>query len=206
MCATVMMCKEDENFVHDGLRQYASHVIAGLKARFPKESGSVLTAFDKSYLPLAIAATWRKGVEQNSGDLETYGQDDLNILISHSCSNNDIDGLCKQRRCHQQWRNLRREMWKSKFEEIRHMKKVDTSQFWEAYLNTPQPGPQAEIRGLVQRFLVIVLSSVPCERFVSLLNGTKTEGRVRMHSKTCWTISQWYERMDPAARVYETQK
>ena len=60
------------------------------------------------------------------------------------------------------------------------MQKVDTSQFWEAYLNTPQPGPQAEIRGLVQRLLVIVLSSVPCERFVSLLNGTKTEDRVRM--------------------------
>ena len=60
------------------------------------------------------------------------------------------------------------------------MNKVDTSQFWEAYLNTPQPGPQAEIRGLVQRFLVIVLSSVPCERFVSLLNDTKTEERVRM--------------------------
>ena len=55
--STVMMCEEDENFVHDGLRQYASHVIEGLKARFPKESGSVLTAFDKSYLPLAIAAT-----------------------------------------------------------------------------------------------------------------------------------------------------
>ena len=106
----------------------------------------------------------------------------LNRLISHyyPCSKNDIDGLCTQQRCHQQWRNLRREMWKSKLEEIRHMKKVDTSEFWEGYLNTPQPAPQAEIRGLVQRFLVIVLSSVPCERFVSLLNGTKTEGRVRM--------------------------
>ena len=34
------MCEEDENFVHDGLRQYASHVIQGLEARFPKESGS----------------------------------------------------------------------------------------------------------------------------------------------------------------------
>jgi hypothetical protein len=87
----------------------------------------------------------------------------LNRLISHyyPCSKNDIDGLCTQQRCHQQWRNLRREMWKSKLEEIRHMKKVDTSQFWEAYLfnlYTPQPGPQAEIRGLVQGFLVIALS------------------------------------------------
>jgi hypothetical protein len=71
-------------------------------------------------------------------------------------------------------------MWKSKLEEIRRMKKVDTSQFWEAHLNTTQPGPQAEIRGLVQRFLVIDLSSVPCERFVSLLNDIKTEERVRM--------------------------
>ena len=33
----------------------------------------------------------------------------------------------------------------------------------EAYLNTPQPGSQAEIRGLVKRFLVNVLSSVPCK-------------------------------------------
>ena len=30
---------------------------------------------------------------------ETYGQEDLNTLISHyyPCSKNDIDGLCKQR-------------------------------------------------------------------------------------------------------------
>ena len=34
------MCEEDESFVNDGLRQYASHVIQGLEARFPKESGS----------------------------------------------------------------------------------------------------------------------------------------------------------------------
>ena len=175
--STVIMCEQDENFVHDGLRQYASHVIQGLKARFPKESGSVLTAFDMFHLQ-----SLPHDEKEWSRIQETYGQEDLNTLISHyyPCSKNDIDGLCKQRRCHQQWRNLRREMWKSKLEEIRHMKKVDTSQFWEGYLNTPQPAPQAEIRGLVQRFLVIVLSSVPCERFVSLLNGTKTEGRVRM--------------------------
>ena len=74
--STVMMCEEDEYFVHDGLRQYALHVIEGLRARFPKESGSVLTAFDIFHLQ-----SLPHDEKEWSRIQETYGRDDLNILI-----------------------------------------------------------------------------------------------------------------------------
>ena len=49
---TVMMREafNDEKFVNDDLRPYPSHVIEGLKARFPKESGSVLKVFEIFHL------------------------------------------------------------------------------------------------------------------------------------------------------------
>jgi hypothetical protein len=45
-----MMREDDEKFVNDDLRPYPSHVIEGLKARFPKESGSVLKVFEIFHL------------------------------------------------------------------------------------------------------------------------------------------------------------
>ena len=75
------MCEQDENFVHDGLRQYASHVIQGLKARFPKESGSVLTAFDMFHLQSLPhdEKEWSR-IQETNGQEDFVEQIDITLL------------------------------------------------------------------------------------------------------------------------------
>jgi len=44
------MCCGDEQYVIDGIREYARDTIGGLKERFPDNSGDVLQAFDMFHL------------------------------------------------------------------------------------------------------------------------------------------------------------
>ena len=108
--------------------------------------------------------------------------EDLNVLIAHyyPCLSSDIEGLCKQRRCQQQWRKLRNEMWETKESDIKSLKTTRTADFFAEWLNTLSPNGRDEICELVQMFCVIVLSSELCERIFSCMNHTKTSERSRM--------------------------
>jgi len=92
--------------------------------------------------------------------------EDLNVLIAHyyPCLSSDIEGLCKQRRCQQQWRKLRNEMWETKESDIKSLKTTRTADFFTEWLNTLSLNGRDEICELVQMFCLIVLSSVPRER------------------------------------------
>jgi len=111
-----------------------------------------------------------------------FGVLDLQVLISHyyPCVVNEFEGTCKQRHCHQQWRMLRNRMWESRENDLKFDKNSSAADFFADRLNTSSPNTDNEIRGLVQMFCVIVLSSVPNERVISSMNRTKTIERFRM--------------------------
>ena len=173
----VTIRRGDEQYVIDGIREYARDVIDGLKERFPDKSGQVLSAFDIFHLDSMPSDT----VEWDQ-KRETYGVDDLSILIRHyfPCVDTDIQGVCKQTRLHAQWRTLRQRMWKFKQDAMKSDERICTADFWSEFLNNPPPTPCEDVKELVEIFLVIVLSSVPCERSYSSMNSTKSKARSRM--------------------------
>jgi len=95
----VMMCMGEEQYIIDGIKQYARDVIAGLKERFPDGSGDVLSVFDIFHVD--SMPTDRKSWLDCR---EMFGVLDLQVLVSHyyPCVDNDFEGACKQRHCHQQ--------------------------------------------------------------------------------------------------------
>jgi len=173
----VMMCMGEEQYVIDGIKQYAQDVIAGLKEKFPDGSGDVLSAFDIFHVE-CMPTDRISGLDCR----EMLGVSDLQVLISeyYPCVANDFEGACKQRRCHQQWRMLRNRMWETRENDLKSDKTSSAADFFTDWLNTSSPNTDDKIRGLVQMFCVIVLSSVPNERVFSSMNRTKTIERSRM--------------------------
>ena len=173
----VMTCIGEEQYVIDGIKQYARDVIAGLKERFSAGSGQVLFVFD--IFQFESMPTDRKSWLDCR---EMFGVLDLPVLNSHyyPCLSNHLEGVCKQRRCHQQWRILRKCMWETKENDLKSDKTSCAADFCADWLNTSSPNNDDEIRGLAQIFCVIVLSSVPNERVFSSMNRTKTIERSRI--------------------------
>ena len=165
----------DDEFVIDGLREYAREVVTGLKERFPSASAKVLSAFDIFSLETLPSdqGTWNQ-------KRESYGDQDLSTLVNHYFpATADIEDECKRTRVHAQWRTLRERMWEFKLK-LTAEARNSTSNFWADFLNTAQPTPCEDVRELVEIFLVIALSSVPCERSYSAMNATKSKERSRM--------------------------
>jgi len=171
------MCMGEEQYVIDRIKKYARDVIAALKERFPDGSGDVLSAFDIFHVD--SMPTDRKSWLNCR---KMFGVSDLQVLISHyyPCVANEFEGTCKQRRCHQQWRMLCNHMWESRENDLKSDKTSSAANFFADCLNTSSPNTDDEIRGLVQMFCLIVLSSVPNERVISSMNHTKTIERSRM--------------------------
>ena len=63
-----------------GIREFAQDIVDGLKSRFPEESGAVLAAFDIFHLD-SIPTVAMEEVDWD--EWNTYGNDDLDILIHH---------------------------------------------------------------------------------------------------------------------------
>ena len=61
------------------------------------------------------------------------GVEDLNVLMAHyyPCLTDEIKGLCKQRRCQEQWVILRDEMWETKERDTQSQKTTSTADFFE---------------------------------------------------------------------------
>ena len=171
----VLIFEGDDEFVIDGIREYARDVVRGLKERFPSASGTVLSAFD--IFSLEILPSDQDSWNQ---ERESYGEQDLSTLVNHYFpATGDIRDECKRTRVHAQWRTLRERMWEFKLK-LTADARNSTSNFWADFLNTAPPTPCEDLRELVEIFLVIVLSSVPCERSYSAMNATKSKERSRM--------------------------
>ena len=171
----VLTREGDDEFVIDGLREYAREVVTGLKERFPSASAKVLSAFDIFSLETLPSdqGTWNQ-------KRESYGDQDLSTLVNHYFpATAGIEDECKRTRVHAQWRTLRERMWEFKLK-LTAEARNSTSNFWADFLNTPPPTPCEDVRELVEIFLVIALSSVPCERSYSAMNATKSKERSRM--------------------------
>jgi hypothetical protein len=168
----VVINHQDEEFVESGARQLASDIIDGLKTRFPDMTGSVLSAFDifhvDSIPAQALHGHWK--------GWNVYGKDELDILINHYSEYKDgqLVRLVVTAECHAQWRQVRNLMKEA------HRQKQSTDDFWEEYLMKPAPCAHPEVRKFVELCLVLVLSSVHCERYFSQMNLTKSHQRSRM--------------------------
>ena len=163
----------DDEFVLRGIRELAQDIVDGLKSQFPEESGAVLSAFDIFHLDSIPTQT----VEEDDWDeWNTYGNDELDILIHHYSASptKSINSFVKSVECHVQWSLLRNKMLDAR------KQNMNTDDFWADFLNDEPAYSFPDIRRLVQLFLVIVLSSVSCERFFSEMNLTKTNSRTRM--------------------------
>ena len=114
--------------------------------------------------------------EDDWDEWNTYGNDDLDILIHHYSTSptKSINSFVKSAECHVQWSLLRNKMLDAR------KQNMNTDDFWADFLNNEPTYSFPDIRKLVQLFLVIVLSSVDCERFFSEMNLTKTNSRTRM--------------------------
>ncbi len=114
--------------------------------------------------------------EDDWDEWNTYGNDELDILIHHYSASptKSINSFVKSVECHVQWSLLRNKMLDAR------KQNMNTDDFWADFLNDEPAYSFPDIRRLVQLFLVIVLSSVSCERFFSEMNLTKTNSRTRM--------------------------
>jgi len=78
----VMLNEGDEQFVTDGIREYAADIIAEIKNRFPNGSGSVLNCFDIFHLE-SLPDTAKLWSEYK----DNYGMDELKTLVDHNSAN-----------------------------------------------------------------------------------------------------------------------
>jgi len=53
------------------------------------------------------------------------------------CLSTDIEGLYKQRRCQEQWRRLRNDMWETKRNDMKSLRTTSTADFFGEWLNLP---------------------------------------------------------------------
>ena len=107
---------------------------------------------------------------------DTYGTKDLDTLIDHYCGSGEggVRRFGKKVECHVQWSHVRNLMKDAK------KNKKETGVFWAEFLNGEPVITFPDIRRFVELFLVIVLSSVECERLFSQMNLTKSAQRIRM--------------------------
>ena len=101
---------------------------------------------------------------------DTYGTKDLDTLIDHYCGSGEggVRRFVKKVECHVQWSHVRNLMKDAK------KNKKETGVFWAEFLNDEPVITFPDIRRFVELFLVIVLSSVECERLFSQMNLTKS--------------------------------
>ena len=70
-----------ENFVCNGIREFATDVISGLKDRFPSDSRSILSCFDIFHLESMPTGS---DTQQKWDDVkDEYGHHELGLLIDH---------------------------------------------------------------------------------------------------------------------------
>lgn len=194
----VIVNEGDHNCILEGAKIYAQDVIDGLKARFPEEGRSILASFDIFHLESMPddPKKWKKCKDE-------YGNDELEILIAHYSvlklkGGSADEQFIEQGECLTQWRIVRNKMWvavqKNKDKKLEKTEASEqemdsetcrlseTEVFWIDFFKESQTPPYdfPDIRRLVELFLVIVLSSVHCERFFSQMNLTKTFMRSRM--------------------------
>ena len=82
-----------------------------------------------------------------------------------------------QDECHAQWRVARVQMIEGK------RQGKTTEDFWAEHIQNPQSDfVFADLHRLIRLYLVVVLSSVACERIFSQMNLTKSKARARMLS------------------------
>ena len=98
---------------------------------------------------------------------------ELKRLIAHYYAG-DPKIIEKGFACVAQWRTTRESLWQAK------KSGQTTEDFWYNFLISDEPND--ELRQLVELFMVVVLSSVECERLFSAMNLTKDKMRTRMLS------------------------
>ena len=155
------------------MAEFAQDIVDGLQARFPRKSCSVLSAFDIFHLD----SIPEQMLGESPGDeWDTYGTNDLDTLIDHYCGSGEggVRRFGKKVECHVQWSHVRNLMKDAK------KNKKETGVFWAEFLNGEPVITFPDIRQFVELFLVIVLSSVECERLFSQMNLTKSAQRIRM--------------------------
>jgi len=180
----VMLNEGDEQFVTDGIREYAADIIAGMKNRFTNGSGSVLKCFDIFHLE-SLPDTVKLWSEYQ----DDYGMDELKTLVDHY-SANVLQGKSIVIRLEilAQWRIVRQDMWTSRQEQNNTAeglkttlwKQTKTADFWAAFLEQPGPPLYHDLQQFVQIYLVLVQSSVPCERLFHKMNLQKDLLKTRM--------------------------
>jgi hypothetical protein len=169
----VIINEGDEEFVENGVREFAQDLVDGLQARFPPKVCSVLSAFDIFHLdsiPEPMVG------DNPDVDWDTYGNSDLDTLIDHYSGpgSGGVHRFVKRIECHVQWSHLRNLMKEAK------KNGKETTVFWSSFLQDEPVITFPDIRRFVELFLVIVLSSVECERHFSQMNLTKSLQRARM--------------------------
>ena len=154
----------DEKFVESGIRQFAQDIVNGLKTYFPEDSCKVLDSLDVFHLDHLI--------EEDDDEWDTYGHAQIDLLVDHY-------GIQNKEECQAQWRVTRLQMLQAK-------KNGDsTNDFWANHLTTHQPEMVfPDLHQLVRLFLVVVLSSVHCERVFSQMNLTKSKFRSSLSSQS----------------------
>ena len=188
----VILKGDDREYVDEGLVKFATSVIDGLQRQFPGDTGSILAAFDIFHLDSLNEFANSEAWEERK---DSYGLDELQVLISHFGEFLYDDGPPAKVETEKQWVLFREQMWKQKMDlESNPDKRVDketrekrswfdlTCEFWSLHLNMPGPHHNHFVLKLVSIFLVLVLSSVPCERYFRKMNLQKDLLRTRMRT------------------------
>ena len=180
----VMLNDGDVKFVDDGIREYAADIIAGIENRFPNEDGTVFKCFD--VFQLQSLPDSEKLWQQHQNE---YGIDDIKTLVDHvSGDASEGKGIINRLETLTQCRIVRQDMWESRQGQNKtpmHLrtslwKETQTADFWASFLEQPGPPLYDNLQQLVQMFLVLVISSVPCERFFHKMNLQKDLLKTRM--------------------------
>ena len=187
----VIVNEEDKQYVAEGITKFAANVIEGLERQFPGDTSTILDSFDIFHLDSLPHDSDKWELERDS-----YGEDEIVLLTTHFSDFLSPDGPTPKVETVHQWRNLRNEMWKHRIDLVSNPEKrldkdgsskrswVDvTIEFWSTILNKPGPHYADLVLKLVAIFLVLVLSSVPCERYFRKMNLQKDLLRTRMRTE-----------------------
>ena len=183
----VIVNEADKEYVDEGITKFAANVIEGLKNQFPGDTSSILAAMDIFHLD-SLPSDEDKWTKQR----DNYGMEEVKLLTSHF-GEFVAPGPPPMYETESQWKWLRDEMWEHKNDLLSHPDKmldketggkkswkVLTDEFWADQLCKPGPLNYELVLRLVAIFLVVVLSSVPCERYFRKMNLQKDLLKTRM--------------------------
>ncbi len=151
----------DIQYIESGIREFAQDIVNGLKIYFPEDSCQVLDSLD--VFPLDNLSE-----DDTDESWDTYGHAQIDLLIDHY-------GIQNREDCHAQWRVAHLQMLQAKKDS------ASTTDSWANHFTQHQPRIVfPDLNQLVYHFLVVVLSSVHCERVFSQTNLIKSRFRTRV--------------------------